>query len=128
MDVTKLNDEVTHISKFLAIGARHEFIWARRSGFIWTVDYTGRLHGATASLVFPYDPALLPAGADPLTLGIWHYNHTIDQWQFGGVVDPVANTITFETSSFHRSSWDFPSCPSRRRSRAKSSCCADQLR
>ncbi len=67
---------------------------------IWNVQYDGSLNGGTATLVFNYDPSLLPEGVDPSTLGIWHFSKITDQWVFGGTVDPIAHTITFQTDSF----------------------------
>jgi hypothetical protein len=66
---------------------------------IWNVNYTGTLNG-TATLVFNYDPSLLPVGFDPLTLGIWHFSSLTNQWDFGGTVDPFAHTITYVADSF----------------------------
>ena len=65
---------------------------------IWTVEYTGLQTGQTASLVFHYDPTLLPAGTDESKLGMWHFNGTT--WDFGGTVNATDHTITFVTSSF----------------------------
>ncbi|NOY41604.1 MAG: hypothetical protein GXP26_07205 [Planctomycetes bacterium] len=68
---------------------------------IWDVDFTGDLAGSEVALVFAYDEApFVAAGIDESSLGIWHYSSSLDAWEFGGVVDPVANTITFTTSSF----------------------------
>jgi hypothetical protein len=68
---------------------------------IWTVDYPdAALNGGVATIVFHYDPSLLPVGTDQTQLGIWHYNSLVGQWQFGGTVDTTADTITFQTSSF----------------------------
>ncbi len=67
---------------------------------IWNVQYDGSLDGGTATLVFNYDPTLLPTGTDPTTLGIWHFSKITDEWVFGGIVDPLVHTITFETDSF----------------------------
>jgi hypothetical protein len=66
---------------------------------IWTVDYTGSI-GTAATLTFAYDPSLLPAGFDESTLGIWHFNKLSGQWEFGGTVNTLAHTITFQTTSF----------------------------
>jgi hypothetical protein len=63
----------------------------------------GGLHGTigtAATLVFAYDPTLLPLGFDESTLGIWHFNKLTSAWEFGGQVDTVNDTITFETTSF----------------------------
>ncbi len=65
---------------------------------IWTVDYTGLVGGQTATLVFHYDPALLPVGLDESQLGIWHFNGT--DWDFGGTVNTLDHTIAFDTTSF----------------------------
>jgi hypothetical protein len=67
---------------------------------IWTVDYTGLQAGQSATLVFHYDPSLLPAGTDQSTLGMWHFNKITNSWEFGGTVDTTNHTITFVTSSF----------------------------
>jgi hypothetical protein len=67
---------------------------------IWNVDFDGDLQGATATLVFAYDPALLPVGVNETDLGIWHFNSILDDWEFGGTVDTLANTVTFVTDSF----------------------------
>jgi hypothetical protein len=67
---------------------------------IWNVQFDGSLNGGQATLVFDYDPSLLPAGFDQSQLGIWHYNELVGQWQFGGTVDVPDHTITFVTSSF----------------------------
>lgn len=65
---------------------------------IWNVDFDGDL-GGTIELVFHYDSSLLPAGLDELTLGIWHFNSNTSEWEFGGTVDPVADTITYSTDN-----------------------------
>ncbi len=65
---------------------------------IWTVDYTGLQQGQSATLVFHYDPTLLPVGIDESQLGMWHFNGTT--WDFGGTVNPADHTITFATNSF----------------------------
>jgi len=68
---------------------------------IWDIDFTGDLVGSTTTLVFAYDEApFAAAGINELSLGIWHYNSTLEDWEFGGIVDPIANTITFTTDSF----------------------------
>jgi hypothetical protein len=66
---------------------------------IWNVDFDGDLMGATIELVFHYDTALLPVGTDESLLGIWHFNSNTNEWEFGGVVDPLADTITFTTDN-----------------------------
>ncbi len=65
---------------------------------IWTVDYTGLLPGQVATLIFHYDPALLPGGIDESQLGIWHFNGTT--WDFGGTVNTTDHTVTFDTTNF----------------------------
>ncbi|MBI2827103.1 MAG: PEP-CTERM sorting domain-containing protein [Planctomycetia bacterium] len=67
---------------------------------IWTVDYTGLQPGQAATLVFRYDPALLPAGTNEAELGIWHFNKNTKNWEFGGTVNAVDHTITFVTDNF----------------------------
>ncbi|HEY1599363.1 MAG TPA: PEP-CTERM sorting domain-containing protein [Pirellulales bacterium] len=67
---------------------------------IWSVDYTGLQTGQSATLVFHYDPSLLPAGTDQSTLGIWHFDKTDNAWVFGGTVNTTDHTISFTTSSF----------------------------
>jgi hypothetical protein len=67
---------------------------------IWNVDFSGDLNGASATLVFNYNPALLPLGLDPQSLGIWHFNSNTNQWEFGGQVDADDHTISFQTNSF----------------------------
>ncbi len=67
---------------------------------IWSVQYDGSLNGTMATLVFDYDPSLLPAGTDQSQLGIWHYDENLGQWVFGGTVDVADHTITFVTGSF----------------------------
>ncbi|MBI2824809.1 MAG: PEP-CTERM sorting domain-containing protein [Planctomycetia bacterium] len=67
---------------------------------IWDVQYAGSLNGGMATLVFHYDPALLPQGTDESQLGIWHFSSLRNQWEFGGTVDPSADTITYMTDSF----------------------------
>ncbi len=67
---------------------------------IWDVEYTGLQKGQDATLVFHYDPSLLPAGTDQSQLGIWHFNTTANAWQFGGTVNTTDHTITFVTGSF----------------------------
>ena len=67
---------------------------------IWSVDYTGLQTGQSATLVFHYDPSLLPAGTDQSTLGIWHFDKIANAWVFGGTVDTTDHTISFTTSSF----------------------------
>jgi hypothetical protein len=67
---------------------------------IWNVEYTGLQSGQDATLVFHYDPSLLPAGTDQSQLGIWHYNSIGKDWEFGGTVNTTDHTITFVTSSF----------------------------
>jgi hypothetical protein len=66
---------------------------------IWTVNYDGTI-GTAATLVFAYDPTLLPAGFDESTLGIWHFNKLTSAWEFGGQVNTLDHTITFQTTSF----------------------------
>jgi len=53
-----------------------------------------------ATLVFHYDPSMLPAGTDQSQLGIWHFDKTAGAWEFGGTVNTTDHTITFVTSSF----------------------------
>jgi hypothetical protein len=67
---------------------------------IWNVDYSGALNGGSVTLVFNYDPLLLPSGTDPQHLQIWHFNSLSGSWESGGTVDPVAHTITYVTNSF----------------------------
>jgi hypothetical protein len=67
---------------------------------IWNVDYSGTLDGALATLVFHYDPSLLPAGTDQTKLGIWHFSTVTNTWNFGGTVDTLNDTITYVTDSF----------------------------
>jgi hypothetical protein len=67
---------------------------------IWNVDFSGDLGGASVELVFHYDQSLLPVGLDELTLGIWHFDSILDEWEFGGTVDPLADTITYTTDNF----------------------------
>lgn len=67
---------------------------------IWAVGYTGLPGGQSATLVFSYDPALLPAGTDQSKLGLWHYNESTGNWTFGGTVNTANHTITFVTNSF----------------------------
>ncbi len=67
---------------------------------IWDVQYAGDLNGGTASLVFHYDPSLLPAGTDQSQLGIWHFSSLRNQWEFGGTVNTFNDTITYVTDSF----------------------------
>ena len=65
---------------------------------IWTVEYTGLQAGQMATLVFHYDPTLLPPGTDESKLGMWHFNGST--WDFGGTVNTMDHTITFDTTSF----------------------------
>ncbi len=67
---------------------------------IWSVDYTGLPTGQTATLVFHYDPSMLPAGTDESQLGLWHFDKTANAWVFGGTVNTTDHTITFVTSNF----------------------------
>jgi len=67
---------------------------------IWSVDFSGSLNGGFATLVFNYDPSLLPPGLDQSTLGIWHFSSLANDWQFGGTVDTLAHTITYVADSF----------------------------
>ena len=67
---------------------------------IWNVDFDGDLGSGTVELVFAYDETLLPGGFDELTLGIWHFDSNTLLWDFGGTVDPVANTVTYITNNF----------------------------
>jgi hypothetical protein len=67
---------------------------------IWNVDFSGDLNGASVTLTFHYDPTLLPVGLDELTLGIWHFNSNTNEWDFGGTVDPDADTIAYTTDNF----------------------------
>jgi PEP-CTERM motif len=67
---------------------------------IWTVEYTGLQSGQDATLVFHYDPSMLPAGTDQSQLGMWHFDTAANAWQFGGTVNTTDHTITFVTSSF----------------------------
>jgi hypothetical protein len=51
-----------------------------------------------AQITIPYDPAAL-GGEDPATLGVWVYQG--GAWTLlGGVVDPVAHTVTISVSHF----------------------------
>jgi hypothetical protein len=51
-----------------------------------------------AQITIPYDAAALD-GEDPATLGVWVYQG--GEWQLlGGVVDPVAHTVTISVSHF----------------------------
>ena len=67
---------------------------------IWNVNYAGSLDGGTASLVFHYDPGLLPAGTDEPTLVIWHFNSVSNVWEHGGTVNTTDHTVTYVTTSF----------------------------
>jgi hypothetical protein len=73
---------------------------------IWQVNYTGNLNGGMATLTFDFDPTTIPSGTPLSDLGIWHFNSSLDQWQFltGTIVDSFAtlgyDTITIQTSSF----------------------------
>ena len=67
---------------------------------IWDVQYAGNLNGGTATLVFHYDPALLPPGTDQSALGIWHFSTLRNQWEFGGTVNTSAHTIAYTTDGF----------------------------
>lgn len=67
---------------------------------IWNLDYSGALNGSLVTLVFSYDPLLLPPAIDESILRIWHFDSTTNQWEFGGTVDPLANTISYSTDSF----------------------------
>ena len=65
------------------------------------VDFDGVLApGSTVELVFAYDETLLPPGTDESLLGIWHFNSNINDWEFGGTVDTVENTVTYVTDNF----------------------------
>jgi len=51
-----------------------------------------------AQITIPYDPDAL-GGDDPATLGVWVYQG--GAWQLlGGVVDPIAHTVTISVSHF----------------------------
>ncbi len=68
---------------------------------IWNVDFDGNLgEGNFVDLTFAYDASLLPAGFDESTLRIWHFNSAAGEWEFGGTVNPEANTITYTTDHF----------------------------
>src|SRR6185295_8381305 len=67
---------------------------------IWNVNYGGSLNGGTATLVFHYDPTLLPSGVAESDLVIWHFNSVNGQWEHGGTVNTLDNTITYVTASF----------------------------
>ncbi len=73
---------------------------------IWQVNYSGNLNGGLATLTFDFDPTTIPSGTLLSSLGIWHFNSALDQWQFltGPIVDSYAtlgyDTITIQTSSF----------------------------
>jgi hypothetical protein len=67
---------------------------------IWNVDFTGDLNGGSVTLVFNYDPTLLPPGLDENLLGIWHFSSATSEWDFGGTVDVPSHTITYVTDSF----------------------------
>ncbi len=54
---------------------------------IWSVQFDGNLNGGMATLVFDYDPSLLPAGFDQSQLGIWHYNELVGRRHTGGTVE-----------------------------------------
>ncbi len=69
---------------------------------IWNLEHDGTLSG-DVTLVFNYDPSLLPANFDPNDLVIWHYNSTLNggagDWEWGGTVDTINHTIAFTTNS-----------------------------
>lgn len=73
---------------------------------IWQVDYTGSLNGGLATLTFDFDPTTIPSGTPLSSLGIWHFNELVGEWQFltGPIVDSYAtlgyDTITIQTGSF----------------------------
>ena len=67
---------------------------------IWDAQYGGSLNGGTATLVFHYDPSLLPPGTDQSMLGIWHFSSLRGQWEFGGTVNTADDTITYVTDGF----------------------------
>jgi hypothetical protein len=57
-------------------------------------------------MTFDFDPTAIPNGARLSSLGIWHFNSSLDQWQVltGPIVDSYAtlgyDTITIQTTSF----------------------------
>lgn len=71
---------------------------------LWSVNFTDDLGEAVgfdaATLLFTYDDSVFAPGFDESRLGIWHYSSTTGEWEFGGIVDPEANTIEFTVSSF----------------------------
>jgi hypothetical protein len=73
---------------------------------IWQVNYDGSLNGGIATLTFDFDPTTIPTGTPLSDLGIWHFDSSLDQWQFltGAVVDSYAtlgyDTITIQTTGF----------------------------
>jgi hypothetical protein len=73
---------------------------------IWQVNYDGSLDGGMATLTFDFDPLTIPVGTPLSSLGIWHFDAALGQWQFltGPVVDSFASlgydTITIQTTSF----------------------------
>lgn len=43
---------------------------------------------------------MLPPGIDESLLGVWHFNSSINDWEFGGTVNTLENTVTYVTDSF----------------------------
>jgi hypothetical protein len=65
---------------------------------LFELDFEGEYDGAV-QLTFAYDAAQFPAGLDESQLQMFHYKG--GQWQnLGGIVDPVAHTITVTTENF----------------------------
>jgi hypothetical protein len=64
----------------------------------WDLHFTGTFTG-DATVTLHFDPTLI-GGANPSSLVIWHYTNGGWNPVANETVDPIADTITFTTSSF----------------------------
>jgi hypothetical protein len=69
------------------------FMWAHNYEFLPALTF-----GAPVQLTLRFDPALLPAGADPATLGLWYASEVPGQLLPASRVDLAAGTVTATVS------------------------------
>ena len=75
-----------------------QFVLAGETPQFWELDYSGTFQGE-ATVVLHFDPSLL--GSTPLSdLQVEHYSNGAWVIPSNQVIDPVNDTITFQTSSF----------------------------
>jgi hypothetical protein len=68
-------------------------------GKAYDLGPAGTAFAQPVDITLPYDPANLPAGADPASIGVAYFTGT--HWATaGGLVDPVAHTVTIRVQAF----------------------------